>query len=100
MPARERPLSDERNKGQIKKLINACEVGRRLQKRHPTLAERAMRGELPIANKGGILMWTAEIISLCHHETRAAPIRTTGMYRQTRNAARLPSFWIHNGGTF
>jgi len=77
-----------------------CEVGSRLQKRYPTLAERAMRGELSISDKDGILMWTAEIISLCHRKTRAAPIRTAGMYDRHAMPPDCLLFWIRNGGTF
>lgn len=54
-PDREHPSFDERIKGPDKGLINAWEVGRRLRKRYPELAERAMRGELPVSDyKGGV----------------------------------------------
>ncbi|MFC1827729.1 hypothetical protein ACFLZQ_07365 [Thermodesulfobacteriota bacterium] len=54
-PIREDPSFEERLRGPDKGLIIAWEVGRKLRKKKPELAEKAEKGELPkLGYKGGI----------------------------------------------
>ena len=54
-PIREGLSWDERWRGPDKGLITCWEVGRRLRKKNPELAERAEQGELPpLEWKGGV----------------------------------------------
>ena len=54
-PLRENPSFDERLRGPDKGLILSWEIGRKLRKEKPELADKAEKGELPkLGYKGGI----------------------------------------------
>ncbi len=54
-PIRSDPSFEERWKGSDQGLITCWEVGRKLAKTEPALAERTRRGELPVLGwKGGV----------------------------------------------
>ena len=54
-PKRDGASFDQRWRGPDKGLITCWEVGRELSKKDPELAERAIRGELPVLGwKGGV----------------------------------------------